>query len=499
MRGTHCAPGSAWGHHGSSPRMRGTLRLFGEELSIRRFIPAHAGNTVGRHTCLWPRTVHPRACGEHMPTGPLLSSSIGSSPRMRGTLGTNRRQSGMGRFIPAHAGNTCSGQASPRSWPVHPRACGEHIRPGDALAIDIGSSPRMRGTLVAVAARGDSVRFIPAHAGNTARCRRAAECRSVHPRACGEHAGFVGRYDASTGSSPRMRGTLERANLEHWASRFIPAHAGNTRSRSPGPGTPTVHPRACGEHFGLGQERPSRPGSSPRMRGTLISAGFGAFLPRFIPAHAGNTSPNRATSTPKTVHPRACGEHFLGVVQVTICPGSSPRMRGTHLPILAGHWSGRFIPAHAGNTSSLPVILPRDAVHPRACGEHGSANAQNWLRDGSSPRMRGTQKLASNVVKSVRFIPAHAGNTGHQIAMQFPATVHPRACGEHSTRPSPSTLYAGSSPRMRGTRKMTLGERIKLRFIPAHAGNTVSINGVSWHITVHPRACGEHTSSTPSK
>ena len=50
--------------------------------------------------------------------------------------------------------------------------------------------------------------------------------------------------------------------------------------------------------------------------------------------------------------------------------GSSPRMRGTLLTIVtAGFWL-RFIPAHAGNTLETYVLVARPSVHPRACGEH---------------------------------------------------------------------------------------------------------------------------------
>ena len=119
------------------------------------FIPAPAGNThtVRSGTSSPTRTVHPRACGEH---------------RGRATL---EDRSGVS---------------------VHPRACGEH-RSVRRLATDrvIGSSPRLRGTLGRLLAALETAgfRFIPAPAGNTKRRRRPAAARppTVHPRACGEH------------------------------------------------------------------------------------------------------------------------------------------------------------------------------------------------------------------------------------------------------------------------------------------------------------------------
>jgi hypothetical protein len=33
------------------------------------------------------------------------------------------------------------------TWPVHPRACGERITPAAIATVSIGSSPRLRGTV----------------------------------------------------------------------------------------------------------------------------------------------------------------------------------------------------------------------------------------------------------------------------------------------------------------------------------------------------------------
>ena len=172
---------------------------------------------------------------------------------------------------------------------VHPRACGEHSKSGSESRLNCGSSPRMRGTLVLMGAPPQPGRFIPAHAGNTPHRQPAGEKLTVHPRACGEHS--VGDPDRvrERGSSPRMRGTRSAPPDPALASRFIPAHAGNTQSRRSGKTRPPVHPRACGEHSD-GQIHGNRGhGSSPRMRGTRALIGDRCELVRFIPAHAGNT------------------------------------------------------------------------------------------------------------------------------------------------------------------------------------------------------------------
>ena len=72
-----------------------------------------------------------------------------------------------------------------------------------------------------------------------------------------------------SGSSPRLRGTLQVMNGGNGAMRFIPAPAGNTPVPVWGVVYKAVHPRACGEHAELERSTWGDGGSSPRLRGTL--------------------------------------------------------------------------------------------------------------------------------------------------------------------------------------------------------------------------------------
>ncbi|CAB1368092.1 conserved protein of unknown function [Denitratisoma oestradiolicum] len=65
-------------------------------------------------------------------------------------------------------------------------------------------------------------------------------------------------------------------------------------------------------------------------------------------------------------------------------------MRGTHPKVETQEGHHRFIPAHAGNTTSNSLSLLQQSVHPRACGEHYLSRGSHPNLAGSSPRMRGT-------------------------------------------------------------------------------------------------------------
>ncbi len=279
----------------------------------------------------------------------------------------------------------------------------------------------------------------------------------------------------------------------HRQSRFIPAPAGNTTQMPTRRGKNAVHPRACGEHPFIRSTPDPIIGSSPRLRGTRWSGPPWCFQHRFIPAPAGNTVPGRHDCTTTTVHPRACGEHGSGMSATAPNPGSSPRLRGTLSASGSVIPIGRFIPAPAGNTQRHQTVRRRQAVHPRACGEHHSGSQPGMSVCGSSPRLRGTQQAAIGVKCGLRFIPAPAGNTGWGSGRSQPRAVHPRACGEHAVRLAAALAALGSSPRLRGTHDEGLIVDRCGRFIPAPAGNTARCASPTRAITVHPRACGEHT------
>ena len=152
---------------GSSPRMRGAPRSSRNIIRCWRIIPADAGSTCRRYGAWVPSQDHPRGCGEHELKRLEHDIHEGSSPRMRGALvapGSSRPAMGI---IPADAGSTSSNVQSRPGPGDHPRGCGEHSQQEALLYLPRGSSPRMRGALSASRGATTQRRIIPADAGST--------------------------------------------------------------------------------------------------------------------------------------------------------------------------------------------------------------------------------------------------------------------------------------------------------------------------------------------
>ena len=454
--------------------MRGTRYGRAEIGHRNRIIPAHAGNSDAPTPNRGPQPDHPRACGELVlsrPTrasetdhpracgeldvaDPTTNTDIGSSPRMRGTLLDVDRHPTPARIIPAHAGNSPGVAAHRWSSPDHPRACGELSRRSRSSLVVAGSSPRMRGTPDPSYGITNCPRIIPAHAGNSSRRSGRGGCHADHPRACGELAPTFTAIPRADGSSPRMRGT----------------HSSRRRTTSL---MTTDHPRACGELSRTSRAMIGLSGSSPRMRGTPEKRRLEPCVGRIIPAHAGNSAQTIGACLPQPDHPRACGELPPGWVTAEINVGSSPRMRGTHVPtivIVGGH---RIIPAHAGNSPMDARTGYQATDHPRACGELPTTPPMTLPAFGSSPRMRGTHASPRRDRGPLRIIPAHAGNSQSESKTPAFLTDHPRACGELVLTRERIERHAGSSPRMRGTHLLGFKLHLVRRIIPAHAGNSL--------------------------
>ena len=186
-----------------------------------------------------------------------------------------------------------------------------------------------------------------------------------------------------------------------------------------------------------------------------------------------------------------CGERSARDAAIRRADGSSPRVRGTRRHTVDRPNKVRFIPACAGNAARRYHISASTAVHPRVCGERTKFRDKFLNKRGSSPRVRGTLPRRYPASRTNRFIPACAGNATAQHVAIFAKSVHPRVCGERSSSVTPKPMAYGSSPRVRGTPEIPEVPAHLIRFIPACAGNAMGIKKLKTRRSVHPRVCGE--------
>ena len=234
---------------GSSPRVRGKLGRNVVVCGFRRIIPASAGQTPTTPTAHYGITDHPRECGANFALRQRLEVVAGSSPRVRGKRPATRQRSTDTRIIPASAGQTARPRAPSSTCADHPRECGANVTLSLSVDREHGSSPRVRGKPGKAERAGLRVRIIPASAGQTQFAVPVRGCRPDHPRECGANGGGQIAESHGFGSSPRVRGKLVAALHHATGQRIIPASAGQTRRVASIAVPCSDHPRECGANW----------------------------------------------------------------------------------------------------------------------------------------------------------------------------------------------------------------------------------------------------------
>ena len=191
---------------GLSPRVRGNLCMLTPTWSAARSIPACAGEPVARAAYWGEGWVYPRVCGGTRRDCHRALSLTGLSPRVRGNRISRRNRSVNPRSIPACAGEPPRMAASSAASAVYPRVCGGTRVGGKDDRPARGLSPRVRGNRPFVGYSGQTLRSIPACAGEPATSPVDTGLLRVYPRVCGgtqvnETAGV-----GIEGLSPRVRG-----------------------------------------------------------------------------------------------------------------------------------------------------------------------------------------------------------------------------------------------------------------------------------------------------
>ena len=297
-----------------------------------------------------------------------MTSRAGSSPLARGLPDRPASTRRVRRIIPARAGFTVVEQYS--LWDVwdHPRSRGVYAASASLSYPSTGSSPLARGLPVRLSAALRAGRIIPARAGFTQPRILRRTLTGDHPRSRGVYVSCGSITRLMTGSSPLARGLLGGDPCTDELFRIIPARAGFTRFGDWRVSAPQDHPRSRGVYSV--RTRSGRPvaGSSPLARGLLaprcVRGGDGGI----IPARAGFTESNPRYDHPGWDHPRSRGVYAEGLARALRAVGSSPLARGLPNHLFWDEISLRIIPARAGFTGFILVVLSVGGDHPRSRG-----------------------------------------------------------------------------------------------------------------------------------
>ena len=252
------------------------------------------------------------------------------------------------------------------------------------------------------------------------------------------------------------------------------------------------HPRGCGAHAFCFFCKPFKRGSSPRVRGSPSSSQSFFYGRGIIPAGAGLTFPHTSRCECAWDHPRGCGAHTTSFSALVASLGSSPRVRGSRkFPPFLLNCRG-IIPAGAGLTATLTHSRYPRRDHPRGCGAHSCLKRAYGIFAGSSPRVRGSRLQRLEALLRNGIIPAGAGLTKDDGIRFSAIRDHPRGCGAHYTGEILQGSNSGSSPQVRGSQTIVKRVSVQLGIIPAGAGLTDLPNKEDIKQRDHPRGCGAH-------
>ena len=217
-------------------------------------------------------------------------------------------------------------------------------------------------------------------------------------------------------------------------------------------------------------EMAMKKGRSPRVRGSRIVVYLANYEFRSIPACAGEPRDCRGAALQRWVDPRVCGGAF----------GAQ-----SHLSA-----SAESIPACAGEPVPVDRWRPGDRVDPRVCGGADWLHGVSCSKRGRSPRVRGSLPFLLGLGAALRSIPACAGEPVGELCVLCGRRVDPRVCGGALPLIDVNKPPKGRSPRVRGSRQLRSPLSRSLRSIPACAGEPENEKKLDQLVEVDPRVCG---------
>ena len=213
--------------------MRGKPELAESARAAIGITPAGAGKTLLFFGGQYVVRDHPRRCGENPLTFLSRLRPMGSPPQVRGKRGRAKPYRATDRITPAGAGKTLSTALYIPFTKDHPRRCGEN----SAFTVDdelpVGSPPQVRGKPFSDSVAAVNTGITPAGAGKTKRIFGLYGSPTDHPRRCGENSFIIRIFQAKRGSPPQVRGKQFSSLIKINGIRITPAGAGKTKRCKP--------------------------------------------------------------------------------------------------------------------------------------------------------------------------------------------------------------------------------------------------------------------------
>ncbi len=237
-----------------------------------------------------------------------------------------------------------------------------------------------------------------------------------------------------------------------------------------------VYPRVGGGAASCRYVKEAGRGLSPRGRGSHTATNRNSLASRSIPAWAGEPRHPFRRQEPVQVYPRVGG----GAVNLNGHPilreGLSPRGRGSHRRQTPCRSRLGSIPAWAGEPHDESEAIAGDQVYPRVGG--GAVRCSIWSRrhTGLSPRGRGSPPGACANMIGKGSIPAWAGEPATTSLAVALRTVYPRVGGGALAQLHSVIETTGLSPRGRGSLSSSGCAMMQLGSIPAWAGEPLAHN-----------------------
>jgi len=211
-------------------------------------------------------------------------------------------------------------------------------------------------------------------------------------------------------------------------------------------------------------------GLSPRTRGSRLDHVEDARLPGPIPADAGEPQRRGVWCSEKRAYPRGRGGARSRRSAANPRRGLSPRTRGSHRCARQSQRRTGPIPADAGEPTSGSETGRRRWAYPRGRGGAVAARLFGELRQGLSPRTRGSRPRRADQVSRWGPIPADAGEPRQGWSSRRATRAYPRGRGGAVRADEMDLAKEGLSPRTRGSQLARPKSDPDVGPIPADAG-----------------------------